>query len=145
MQLDRNKISVIDWLVYEEAHRAEAIHQANALIRSFLGTSLIIGTTVLSTTMWLLSIHACMPLCSTAARKYLAADEVFHKIPPDSIEIVTRNWKAEVHVHNQLAKWLLSVSIQAGEEPYPVKLKNDIKEYLCIKAYLVNSQIKKIL
>jgi len=36
-QLDHNKINVINWLVFEDSQRAEAIRQGNALIRQFLG------------------------------------------------------------------------------------------------------------
>ena len=35
-QLDQRKIKAINWLVYEEAQRMEAIKQANTLICQFL-------------------------------------------------------------------------------------------------------------
>ena len=37
LQVDMSKIEVIKWLVFEEAQRAEAIIQGNALMRQFLG------------------------------------------------------------------------------------------------------------
>lgn len=36
-QIDQKKIDVLDWLLYEESHREEALRQSNALIREFLG------------------------------------------------------------------------------------------------------------
>lgn len=87
---DRHKIEVISWLVFEESQREEAIKQGNALIRAFL-----------------------------AMRKHVAAREVFHKIPPNSIEVIQRNWRLKV-----------------GNEPLPLSLSNDIREYTCIKTYL---------
>ena len=36
-QLDWLKIEVMNWLMFEETQRAEAIRQGNALIRAFLG------------------------------------------------------------------------------------------------------------
>ena len=53
-QLDRSKIEVIKWLVYDEDQREEAIRQGNALMRQFLGwysylnPSLIIKITFVS-------------------------------------------------------------------------------------------------
>ena len=89
-KIDRHKIEVISWLVFEESQREEAIKQGNGLIRAFL-----------------------------AMRKHMAAREVFLKIPPNSIEVIQRNWK-----------------MKAGSEPLPLALSNDIKEYSCIQAYL---------
>ena len=34
---DRLKISAIDWLVFDESQRSEAMKQANALMRTFVG------------------------------------------------------------------------------------------------------------
>ncbi len=36
-ELDQEKIDGIDWLVFDPAHRLEAIIQSNALVRGFLG------------------------------------------------------------------------------------------------------------
>jgi len=37
LQEDRTKIEAIDWLVFDVAQRAEAMKQANALLRTFIG------------------------------------------------------------------------------------------------------------
>lgn len=68
-ELDRSKIKAINWLVYEEAQRAEAIRQGNTLIRQFL-----------------------------TARKFSAARAVFQKIPPDSAVLVKRLWQQQAGV-----------------------------------------------
>lgn len=38
--MDRLKIDVIDWLVFDPAQRAEALKQSNAIMRKFLGNTL---------------------------------------------------------------------------------------------------------
>lgn len=40
-QEDRHKIDVIDWLVFDPAQRAEALKQSNAIMRKFLGASIV--------------------------------------------------------------------------------------------------------
>ena len=37
LQEDRKKIEAIDWLVFDVSQRAEAVKQANALMRTFVG------------------------------------------------------------------------------------------------------------
>ena len=37
LQEDREKIDALDWLVFNDSQRAEAIKQTNALIREYLG------------------------------------------------------------------------------------------------------------
>ena len=37
VQLDKSKIEVIRWLIFDRGQRSEAIHQGNALMRQFLG------------------------------------------------------------------------------------------------------------
>ncbi len=34
---DRKKIEAIDWLVFDQSQRSEAVKQANAVMRSFIG------------------------------------------------------------------------------------------------------------
>lgn len=36
-QEDKTKIAAIDWLVFDTAQRAEAMKQANAVMRTFIG------------------------------------------------------------------------------------------------------------
>ena len=36
-QEDKKKIAAMDWLVFDSAQRAEAVKQANAVIRTFIG------------------------------------------------------------------------------------------------------------
>lgn len=38
MQEDLKRIDIIDWLLFDPAHRAEALKQSNAIMRKFLGT-----------------------------------------------------------------------------------------------------------
>nr|XP_039263564.1 nuclear pore complex protein Nup107-like [Styela clava] len=64
---DWRKIEALEWLVFDESQRAEAVKQCNALMRTFL-----------------------------AARKFTAAKEVFQKIPEGSIEVIHRQWKEKV-------------------------------------------------
>ncbi|XP_074642754.1 nuclear pore complex protein Nup107-like isoform X2 [Tubulanus polymorphus] len=59
---DRIKIEAIDWLVFDETQRAEAMRQANAVMRSFM-----------------------------ALKKHDAARAVFNKIPTGSIDAIHRN------------------------------------------------------
>ena len=37
LQEDRKKIEAIDWLVFDVSQRGEAVKQANALMRTFVG------------------------------------------------------------------------------------------------------------
>lgn len=60
---DRKKIEAIDWLVFDVSQRAEAMKQANALMRMFV-----------------------------ALKKLVAAREVFDKLPADSVDVVHRTW-----------------------------------------------------
>eukprot|EP00118_Oscarella_pearsei_P007193 m.34356 g.34356 ORF g.34356 m.34356 type:complete len:1012 (+) comp31968_c0_seq4:18-3053(+) len=62
-EMDKRKIGAIDWLVFEPRQRAEALRQANSLMRAFLASS-----------------------------KVLAVQEVLQKIPKDSIAIIHRDW-----------------------------------------------------
>ncbi|XP_069485822.1 nuclear pore complex protein Nup107 isoform X2 [Ambystoma mexicanum] len=63
---DRLKIDVIEWLVFDPAHRAEALKQSNAIMRNFLAT-----------------------------KKHEAAKEVFGKIPQDSIAEIYNQWEEQ--------------------------------------------------
>lgn len=61
---DRQKIDVIDWLVFDPAQRAEALKQSNAIMRKFL-----------------------------VSKKHDAAKEVFTKVPADSMKEICRQWE----------------------------------------------------
>lgn len=87
---DQKKIEAINWLVFDPSQRAEALKQSNALIRTFL-----------------------------EYKKHDAAREVFSKIPPDSVDLIHRNWQS-----------------LAGSQPLPAEDSNAIREHLCIQAYL---------
>lgn len=60
---DLRKIDVIDWLLFDPAHRAEALKQSNAIMRKFL-----------------------------ALQKHDAAKAVFSKVPEDSIKEIYSQW-----------------------------------------------------
>eukprot|EP00058_Branchiostoma_floridae_P018192 XP_002603681.1 hypothetical protein BRAFLDRAFT_235541 [Branchiostoma floridae] len=64
---DRRKIRAIDWLVFDESQRAEALKQSNAVMRTFL-----------------------------AMKKHTAAKEVFAKIPTGSVDVINRQWQIQV-------------------------------------------------
>ncbi|XP_047660298.1 nuclear pore complex protein Nup107 isoform X1 [Tachysurus fulvidraco] len=61
---DRQKIDVIDWLLFDPAQHAEALKQSNAIMRKFL-----------------------------AAKKHDAAKLVFAKVPEDSMREIYRQWE----------------------------------------------------
>lgn len=63
---DRKKIEAIDWLVFDVTQRAEAMKQANAVMRIFV-----------------------------AVKKLTAAKEVFDKIPRDSIDVIYKIWHSK--------------------------------------------------
>ncbi|XP_033471289.1 nuclear pore complex protein Nup107 [Epinephelus lanceolatus] len=60
---DLRKIDVIDWLLFDPAHRAEALKQSNAIMRKFL-----------------------------ALQKHDAAKAVFSKVPEDSMREICCQW-----------------------------------------------------
>ncbi|XP_057710621.1 nuclear pore complex protein Nup107 isoform X2 [Corythoichthys intestinalis] len=60
---DQDKIDVIDWLLFDPAHRAEALKQSNAIMRRFL-----------------------------ALEKHHAAKAVFSKVPEDSMREIYCQW-----------------------------------------------------
>uniref|UniRef100_A0A3Q2CIN3 Nuclear pore complex protein n=1 Tax=Cyprinodon variegatus TaxID=28743 RepID=A0A3Q2CIN3_CYPVA len=61
---DQKKIDVIDWLLFDPAHRSEALKQSNAIMRRFL-----------------------------ALQKHDAAKAVFSKVPEDSMSEIYSQWK----------------------------------------------------
>uniref|UniRef100_A0A7N8WVN6 Nuclear pore complex protein n=1 Tax=Mastacembelus armatus TaxID=205130 RepID=A0A7N8WVN6_9TELE len=61
--LSTGKIDVIDWLLFDPAHRAEALKQSNAIMRKFL-----------------------------ALQKHDAAKAVFSKVPEDSMKEICSQW-----------------------------------------------------
>lgn len=63
---DRQKIDIIDWLVFDPAQRAEALKQSNAIMRKFL-----------------------------ASKKHDAAKLVFAKVPEDSMREIYRQWEEQ--------------------------------------------------
>uniref|UniRef100_A0A7N6A4M6 Nuclear pore complex protein n=1 Tax=Anabas testudineus TaxID=64144 RepID=A0A7N6A4M6_ANATE len=60
---DQKKIDVIDWLLFDAAHRAESLKQSNAIMRKFL-----------------------------ALQKHDAAKAVFSKVPEDSMKEIYSQW-----------------------------------------------------
>uniref|UniRef100_A0A3B5B013 Nuclear pore complex protein n=1 Tax=Stegastes partitus TaxID=144197 RepID=A0A3B5B013_9TELE len=60
---DQRKIDVIDWLLFDPSHRAEALKQSNAIMRKFL-----------------------------ALQKHDAAKAVFSKVPEDSMKEIYCQW-----------------------------------------------------
>ncbi|XP_052773924.1 nuclear pore complex protein Nup107-like [Mya arenaria] len=64
---DRQKIEAIDWLVFDVAQRAEAVRQANAVMRTFI-----------------------------ALKKLEAAKAVFDKLPPDSVDVIHKIWHQQM-------------------------------------------------
>ncbi|XP_013888337.1 nuclear pore complex protein Nup107 [Austrofundulus limnaeus] len=60
---DQKKIDVIEWLLFDPAHRAEALKQSNAIMRKFL-----------------------------ALQKHDAAKAVFSKVPEDSMREIYSQW-----------------------------------------------------
>ncbi|XP_062300101.1 nuclear pore complex protein Nup107 [Scomber scombrus] len=60
---DQRKIDIIDWLLFDPAHRAEALKQSNAIMRKFL-----------------------------ALQKHDAAKAVFSKVPEDSMKEIYCQW-----------------------------------------------------
>ncbi|KAK1906462.1 Nuclear pore complex protein Nup107 [Dissostichus eleginoides] len=60
---DLSKIDVIDWLLFDPAHRAESLKQSNAIMRKFL-----------------------------AMQKHDAAKAVFSKVPEDSMREIYSQW-----------------------------------------------------
>ncbi|CAN9508506.1 unnamed protein product [Ophioblennius macclurei] len=60
---DQAKIDIIDWLLFDPAHRAEALKQSNAIMRKFL-----------------------------ALQKHDAAKAVFSKVPEDSMKEIYCQW-----------------------------------------------------
>uniref|UniRef100_A0A3P8UX97 Nuclear pore complex protein n=1 Tax=Cynoglossus semilaevis TaxID=244447 RepID=A0A3P8UX97_CYNSE len=64
-QEDQKKIDVINWLLFDSAHRSEALKQSNAIMRTFL-----------------------------ALQKHDAAKAVFSKVPEDSMKEICSQWAA---------------------------------------------------
>lgn len=60
---DTAKINAIDWLIFDESHRSEALKQANAIMRSFI-----------------------------ILKKHAAARQVFEKLPSDTVPVIYRTW-----------------------------------------------------
>uniref|UniRef100_A0A674MQK1 Nuclear pore complex protein n=1 Tax=Takifugu rubripes TaxID=31033 RepID=A0A674MQK1_TAKRU len=124
---DRRKIDIIDWLLFDPAHRAEALKQSNAIMRKFL-----------------------------ALQKHDAAKMVFSKVPEDSMREVYCQWagvgqttvlaedenairehlciRAYLEAHEAFTEWF-SHSSSAPQKPAPVpeakfteKVANEMRE-----------------
>ncbi|XP_065175524.1 nuclear pore complex protein Nup107-like [Sycon ciliatum] len=65
-EADERRIAALDWLVFEKSQRSEAVHQACALIRSFLAT-----------------------------KKHVAARAVLDKVPSGSLHVIQEEWKTK--------------------------------------------------
>ncbi|XP_068611124.1 nuclear pore complex protein Nup107 [Brachionichthys hirsutus] len=109
---DLKKIDVIDWLLFDPAHRAEALKQSNAIMRTFL-----------------------------ALQKHDAAKAVFSKVPEDSMKEIYSQWagigqttapaedenairehlciRAYLEAHEAFAEWF-GHSSSAPQKPAPV-------------------------
>ena len=61
---------------------------------------------------------------STALQKLNAARAVFNKIPPASIDVIMKSWQQTTGM----------TELNADDD-------NTIREYLCIKAYLVSTEV----
>ena len=93
---DKRKTSAIEWLVFDQSQRLEAIKQCNAVVRGFLG-----------------------------AGKYNAVKEICKKIPSDSVDIIYKEWSLQQggdstalpnHVENAVHEYLcIDVYIGAQE------------------------------
>ncbi|XP_029902109.1 nuclear pore complex protein Nup107 isoform X2 [Myripristis murdjan] len=125
---DQKKIDVIDWLLFDPAHRAEALKQSNAIMRKFL-----------------------------ALQKHDAAKAVFSKVPEDSMREIYRQWaglgqatplpaedenairehlciRAYLEAHEAFSDWF-SHSSSAPQKPVPApqakfteRVANEMKE-----------------
>ncbi|XP_068162736.1 nuclear pore complex protein Nup107 isoform X2 [Antennarius striatus] len=109
---DLKKIDVIDWLLFDPAHRAEALKQSNAIMRRFL-----------------------------ALQKHDAAKAVFSKVPDDAMKEIYSQWaglgqtsalaedenairehlciRAYLEAHEAFTEWF-SHSSSAPQKPAPV-------------------------
>ncbi|XP_062239135.1 nuclear pore complex protein Nup107 [Platichthys flesus] len=109
---DQRKIEVIDWLLFDPAHRAEALKQSNAIMRKFL-----------------------------ALQKHDAAKAVFSKVPEDSMKEICSQWagigqatlpaedenairehlciRAYLEAHEAFTEWFTHSS-SAPQKPAPV-------------------------
>ncbi|KAI6650813.1 Nuclear pore complex protein [Oopsacas minuta] len=88
-EFDLKKIQIIDWLLYDDDQLSEALAQGLALIRLFL-----------------------------CRNKYLAASNVFMKLPRNILHILLDQWKRS-----------------KGNTATSADFENVIKEYLCFSAY----------
>ncbi|KAM9327532.1 nuclear pore complex protein Nup107 [Pholidichthys leucotaenia] len=125
---DLRKIDVIDWLLFDPAHRAEALKQSNAIMRKFL-----------------------------ALQKHDVAKAVFSKVPEDSMREIYRQWsgscqtpplpaedenairehlciRAYLEAHEAFTEWF-SHSSSVPQKPAPVpeakfteRVANEMKE-----------------
>jgi len=95
---DRRKTSAIEWLVFDQSQRLEAIKQCNAVVRGFLG-----------------------------AGKYNAVKEICKKIPADSVDIVYKEWGSTQHgdsanlpshVENTIHEYLCIDVYMAAQEAF---------------------------
>uniref|UniRef100_A0A4W6CNT3 Nuclear pore complex protein n=1 Tax=Lates calcarifer TaxID=8187 RepID=A0A4W6CNT3_LATCA len=124
---DQRKIDIIDWLLFDPAHRAEALKQSNAIMRKFL-----------------------------ALQKHDAAKAVFSKVPDDSMKEICCQWagvsqttlpaedensirehlciRAYLEAHEAFTDWF-SHSSNAPQKPAPApeakfteKVANEMRE-----------------
>ncbi|MEQ2268033.1 hypothetical protein XENORESO_014841 [Xenotaenia resolanae] len=135
------KTDVIDWLLFDPAHRAEALKQSNAIMRKFL-----------------------------ALQKHDAAKAVFSKVPEDSMREIYSQWtgvgqttplpaedenairehlciRAYLEAHEAFTDWF-SHSSSAPQKPalapeakFTERVANEMKE----KEYQVHTMIERLL
>ncbi|XP_069580097.1 nuclear pore complex protein Nup107 [Brachyistius frenatus] len=125
---DQRKIDVIDWLLFDAAHRAEALKQSNAIMRKFL-----------------------------ALQKHDAAKAVFSKVPEDSMREIYCQWsgvgqtaplppeddnairehlciRAYLEAHEAFTDWFGHTSsapqkpVPASEAKFTERVANEIRE-----------------
>ncbi|KAK7896800.1 hypothetical protein WMY93_022125 [Mugilogobius chulae] len=112
---DQKKIDVIDWLLFDPAHRAEALKQSNAIMRKFL-----------------------------ALQKHDGAKAVFSKVPEDSMKKIYSQWagvsdttmpaedenairehlciRAYLEAHEAFTDWFKKVANEMREKEYQAAL-----------------------
>lgn len=122
-QEDQKKIDVIDWLLFEPAHRGEALKQSNAIMRRFLGKNQPTKSQPHDSSFTRRDRDAPLlspPVSLAALEKHDAAKAVFSKVPEDSMREIYCQWSA-----------------LGQTSPLPAEDENAIREHLCIRAYLV--------
>lgn len=91
---DQVKISALDWLLFYESQRHDALYQANALIFTFL----MLG-------------------------KLDAAQLAFNKIPPDSVEMIVAEGEPSLEINQVIKEYLSYKAYLDAHEAFNVWFK----------------------